>query len=224
MPLTKYSDIAKATNEEELLAAASRHLQVRTSSYSCSCPFFLFHLQSLTSTRGCVGIHSSAAGASLQHVPADPDRVLQHDRPRHVHSRSWPPRRVLPRSHFLGRGNPSPLSFAGAALQAWPNRACERHQMFVFPSYNLRLPEVTRTLLLYRFYRLDAARDRAKQVLDPFTYTLMAAGEPHSCLCVCVCVVLAGLFWRVLSLAKQQHRQGGDAGGALQPHEQDLGS
>jgi trehalose/maltose hydrolase-like predicted phosphorylase len=65
-----------------------------------------------------------------------------------------------------------PPSFAGAALHAWPNRACERHQLFVFPSYNLRLPEVTRTLLLYRFYRLDAARDRAKQVLDTFTYIL----------------------------------------------------
>jgi trehalose/maltose hydrolase-like predicted phosphorylase len=34
----------------------------------------------------------------------------------------------------------------------------------VFPTFNLRLPEVTRTLLLYRFYRLDAARDRAKQL------------------------------------------------------------
>jgi hypothetical protein len=38
-------------------------------------------------------------------------------------------------------------------------------QLFVFPVFNLRLPEVTRTLLLYRFYRLDAARDRAKQVM-----------------------------------------------------------
>jgi trehalose/maltose hydrolase-like predicted phosphorylase len=37
LPLTKYSDIAKATNEEDLLAAASRHLQVRTCSHSFSC-------------------------------------------------------------------------------------------------------------------------------------------------------------------------------------------
>lgn len=37
-------------------------------------------------------------------------------------------------------------------------------ETFVFPVYNMRFPEATRSLLLYRYFRLDAARDRARQL------------------------------------------------------------
>lgn len=36
-------------------------------------------------------------------------------------------------------------------------------ELFVFPFYNLRIPEITRTLLLYRYHRLNAARAAAKE-------------------------------------------------------------
>lgn len=36
-------------------------------------------------------------------------------------------------------------------------------ELFVFPFYNLRIPEITRTLLLYRYHRLGAARAAAKE-------------------------------------------------------------
>jgi len=37
-------------------------------------------------------------------------------------------------------------------------------EIFIIPFFNIRMPEVTRSLLLYRAFRLDAARDRAKQL------------------------------------------------------------
>ncbi|MCH7570292.1 MAG: glycoside hydrolase family 65 protein, partial [Deltaproteobacteria bacterium] len=36
-------------------------------------------------------------------------------------------------------------------------------EMFIFSSFNLRIPEITRSLLLYRYRRLDAARTAAKE-------------------------------------------------------------
>jgi trehalose/maltose hydrolase-like predicted phosphorylase len=36
-------------------------------------------------------------------------------------------------------------------------------ELFIFPFYNLRVPEITRSLLLYRYHRLDAARAIAKE-------------------------------------------------------------
>lgn len=35
-------------------------------------------------------------------------------------------------------------------------------ELFIFPTYNLRIPAITRSLLLYRYYRLDAAREYAR--------------------------------------------------------------
>lgn len=35
-------------------------------------------------------------------------------------------------------------------------------EIFIFPFYNFRTPAITRSLLLYRFYRLDAARENAR--------------------------------------------------------------
>lgn len=37
-------------------------------------------------------------------------------------------------------------------------------EVYIFPFYNLRLPEITRSLLLYRYHRLDMARLYAKEV------------------------------------------------------------
>lgn len=37
-------------------------------------------------------------------------------------------------------------------------------EVYIFPFYNLRLPEITRSLLLYRYHRLDMARLYAREV------------------------------------------------------------
>jgi len=37
-------------------------------------------------------------------------------------------------------------------------------ELFIFPFYNYRAPVITRSLLLYRYYRLDAARELARSV------------------------------------------------------------
>lgn len=37
-------------------------------------------------------------------------------------------------------------------------------ELFILPFFHLRFPEASRALLLYRVNRLDAARDRAKEV------------------------------------------------------------
>ena len=55
----------------------------------------------------------------------------------------------------------------GVPSRGWHGEAYRGHifwdELFIFPMINLRLPEITRELLLYRFRRLDAARENARR-------------------------------------------------------------
>ncbi|MBN2370866.1 MAG: glycoside hydrolase family 65 protein [Vicinamibacteria bacterium] len=55
----------------------------------------------------------------------------------------------------------------GVPARGWHGEAYRGHifwdELFVFPCFNLRMPEITRALLLYRFRRLGAARRLAKE-------------------------------------------------------------
>ncbi|MBN2035351.1 MAG: glycoside hydrolase family 65 protein [Chitinispirillaceae bacterium] len=55
----------------------------------------------------------------------------------------------------------------GVPARGWHGEAYRGHifwdELFIFPFYNLRIPEITRALLLYRFRRLNAARRLARE-------------------------------------------------------------
>ncbi len=55
----------------------------------------------------------------------------------------------------------------GVPARGWHGEAYRGHifwdELFIFPSLNLRVPEITRTLLMYRFRRLNKARAAAKE-------------------------------------------------------------
>ncbi len=54
----------------------------------------------------------------------------------------------------------------GIPARGWTGEAYEGHifwdELFIFPALNYRMPEITRSLLLYRYRRLDEARAAAK--------------------------------------------------------------
>jgi alpha,alpha-trehalase len=56
---------------------------------------------------------------------------------------------------------------AGVPSRGWHGEAYRGHifwdELFIFPLLNLRVPEITRSLLMYRYRRLDEARDAARQ-------------------------------------------------------------
>jgi len=55
----------------------------------------------------------------------------------------------------------------GVPSRGWHGEAYRGHifwdELFIFPMINLRLPEITRALLMYRYRRLDAARANARR-------------------------------------------------------------
>lgn len=55
----------------------------------------------------------------------------------------------------------------GVPARGWHGEAYRGHvfwdELFVFPLFNLRMPEITRELLLYRYRRLDEARTNARE-------------------------------------------------------------
>jgi alpha,alpha-trehalase len=55
----------------------------------------------------------------------------------------------------------------GVPARGWHGEAYRGHifwdEVFIFPSLNLRIPEITRTLLMYRYRRLNKARAAAKE-------------------------------------------------------------
>jgi alpha,alpha-trehalase len=55
----------------------------------------------------------------------------------------------------------------GVPARGWHGEAYRGHifwdELFIFPFLNLRIPEITRSLLMYRYRRLAAARHRAKE-------------------------------------------------------------
>ncbi len=54
----------------------------------------------------------------------------------------------------------------GIPARGWTGEAYEGHvfwdELFIFPTLNYRMPEITRSLLMYRYRRLDEAREAAK--------------------------------------------------------------
>src|SRR5690606_305431 len=54
----------------------------------------------------------------------------------------------------------------GVPARGWTGEAYEGHifwdELFIFPTLNLRTPEITRSLLMYRYRRLDEARAAAR--------------------------------------------------------------
>jgi alpha,alpha-trehalase len=56
---------------------------------------------------------------------------------------------------------------AGVPSRGWHGEAYRGHifwdELFIFPLLNLRVPEITRSLLMYRYGRLDEARDAARE-------------------------------------------------------------
>ncbi|MBN1271651.1 MAG: glycoside hydrolase family 65 protein [Candidatus Aminicenantes bacterium] len=55
----------------------------------------------------------------------------------------------------------------GVPARGWHGEAYRGHifwdELFIFPFYNLRVPEITRSLLMYRYRRLEEARAAAKE-------------------------------------------------------------
>jgi beta-phosphoglucomutase family hydrolase len=54
----------------------------------------------------------------------------------------------------------------GVPARGWTGEAYEGHifwdELFIFPTFNYRMPEITRSLLMYRYLRLDEARAAAR--------------------------------------------------------------
>ncbi len=68
--------------------------------------------------------------------------------------------------HMLQAASPNTMDLdAGVPARGWHGEAYRGHifwdELFIFPLLNLRLPEITRALLMYRYRRLDAARANA---------------------------------------------------------------
>ena len=70
--------------------------------------------------------------------------------------------------HLLQTSSISTLELdVGVPARGWHGEAYRGHifwdELFIFPSLNLRIPEITRTLLMYRYRRLNKARAAAKE-------------------------------------------------------------
>ncbi len=68
--------------------------------------------------------------------------------------------------HMLQTASPNTMDLdVGVPARGWHGEAYRGHifwdELFIFPLLNLRLPEITRALLMYRYRRLGAARDNA---------------------------------------------------------------
>lgn len=71
--------------------------------------------------------------------------------------------------HLLQTASPNNVVLgldAGVPSRGWHGEAYRGHilwdELFIFPFFNLRLPEITRNLLMYRYRRLDKARAAAR--------------------------------------------------------------
>jgi len=69
--------------------------------------------------------------------------------------------------HLLQTASPNTVPLdAGVPARGLHGEAYRGHvfwdELFIFPLLNLRLPEITRGLLMYRYHRLDAAREAAR--------------------------------------------------------------
>lgn len=69
--------------------------------------------------------------------------------------------------HLLQAVSPNSIGLdIGVPARGWTGEAYEGHifwdELFIFPFLNFRMPEITRSLLLYRYRRLDEARAAAR--------------------------------------------------------------
>lgn len=69
--------------------------------------------------------------------------------------------------HLLQTASPNTMDLdVGVPARGWHGEAYRGHifwdELFIFPLLNLRLPEITRALIRYRYRRLDAARANAR--------------------------------------------------------------
>ncbi len=69
--------------------------------------------------------------------------------------------------HLLQTASPHSIGMdVGVPARGWTGEAYQGHifwdELFIFPFFNLRVPEVSRSLLLYRYRRLDEARHAAR--------------------------------------------------------------
>jgi alpha,alpha-trehalase len=70
--------------------------------------------------------------------------------------------------HLLQTASPNTVDLdVGVPARGWHGEAYRGHifwdELFIFPFLNFRLPEITRSLLLYRYRRLDEARHLARE-------------------------------------------------------------
>jgi alpha,alpha-trehalase len=70
--------------------------------------------------------------------------------------------------HLVQTASPNTKDLdVGVPARGWHGEAYRGHifwdELFIFPLLNLRMPEITRSLLNYRYRRLDAARDEANK-------------------------------------------------------------
>jgi beta-phosphoglucomutase family hydrolase len=70
--------------------------------------------------------------------------------------------------HLLQAASPNAIGLdVGVPARGWTGEAYQGHifwdELFIFPTLNFRTPEITRSLLMYRFRRLDEARAAARQ-------------------------------------------------------------
>jgi len=70
--------------------------------------------------------------------------------------------------HLLQTTSPHTMDLdVGVPSRGWHGEAYRGHifwdEIYIFPTLNLRMPEITRSLLMYRFRRLGAARKAAKE-------------------------------------------------------------
>ncbi len=70
--------------------------------------------------------------------------------------------------HLLQTVSPHSIGMdIGVPARGWTGEAYQGHifwdELYIFPFFNLRVPEVTRSLLLYRYRRLDEARHAARE-------------------------------------------------------------
>ncbi|MEX2593281.1 MAG: glycosyl hydrolase family 65 protein [Anditalea sp.] len=70
--------------------------------------------------------------------------------------------------HILQTASPNSIGLdVGIPSRGWHGEAYRGHvfwdELFITPFYNLRFPEITRSLLMYRFNRLDKAREAARK-------------------------------------------------------------
>ena len=70
--------------------------------------------------------------------------------------------------HLIQTASPHTMDLdVGVPARGWHGEAYRGHifwdELFIFPMINLRMPEITRSLLRYRYRRLDRARQAARQ-------------------------------------------------------------